>query len=65
MNTETTRQLEIAEHTVDDLLAAIDDGKRELAMVGIVPCICCRKPFQSQGRHNVVCGPCRATAPEF
>lgn len=23
------------------------------------PCLCCRKPFQSQGNHNRLCNDCR------
>lgn len=53
-----TRQLDVVDLALDDLLAAIDGSKRALAMVGIIPCICSR-PFQSRGAHNRVCGPCR------
>lgn len=26
------------------------------------PCITCKTPFQSEGAHNRMCGPCRNTA---
>lgn len=64
--TETvTHRLNAAELTLDQMLNAIGDGKRALAAIGIIPCICCSRPFRSRGAHNRVCQPCRAAAPEF
>jgi len=59
MSTTNTRSLDAVEITIDEILNAIDDGKQALAMVGIIPCICCSRPFQSRGAHNRVCSPCR------
>lgn len=60
-----TRQLDAVDLALDDLRAAIDGSKRQLAAVGVIPCLCCSKPFSSRGAHNRVCDPCRSTAPEF
>lgn len=24
------------------------------------PCLCCQRPFESEGKHNRLCDPCRA-----
>ena len=64
MSTNTVMQLDEVELTIDDILAAIGDGKRALSVIGIIPCICCRCPFQSRGAHNRICELCRSTAPD-
>ena len=65
MSTNTVMQRREVEITLDEMIYAIEEGKSRLASFGIVACVCCRKTFRSKGRHNVVCDPCRAAAPEF
>lgn len=66
MNTiNTLVALEEPALTIDEMIYAIEEGKSRLAAIGIIPCVCCRRPFSSRGRHNVVCDPCRSAAPEF
>ena len=65
MSTNTVVQLDEVEITIDAMIYALEEGKSRLPAIGIIPCLCCRRPFQSRGTHNRVCDPCRATAPDF
>lgn len=56
------KHLNAVELKVDQIFADILEGKKALASIGIIPCICCSQPFSSRGVDNRVCNTCRDAA---